>query len=352
MKKSTPLLVILTPGFPEGEYDSTCLPFLQSLVKAINRQFSSIEVMIFSFQYPYIKSPYLWNGNVVIPFNGRNRGKVARRLLWLRVWRKLISLRTNHNLAGVFSLWCGETALIGHRFANRSGVPHYCWVLGQEAKAGNKYVDKTEPRAEELIAISDFIADEFFKNYLLKPQHVIPNGIDQSLFEKDSFVRTIDVLGAGSLIPLKQYEVFIDCIAIIKKSFPKIYSVISGKGEEHSKLNEQIKAQGLQKNVMTTGELSHKSLLRLMQQAKIFLHPSSYEGFSMVCLEALYAGCHVISFCKPMKQDFEHWHVVKSKEEMIQKATELLRIPNLEYTSVMPYSVEQTASSIMHLFSR
>src|SRR5690242_17510325 len=265
MKKSTPLLVILTPGFPEGEYDSTCLPFLQSLVKAINRQFSSIEVMIFSFQYPYIKSPYLWNGNVVIPFNGRNRGKVARRLLWLRVWRKLISLRTNHNLAGVFSLWCGETALIGHRFANRSGVPHYCWVLGQEAKAGNKYVDKTEPRAEELIAISDFIADEFFKNYLLKPQHVIPNGIDQSLFEKDSFVRTIDVLGAGSLIPLKQYEVFIDCIAIIKKSFPKIYSVISGKGEEHSKLNEQIKAQGLQKNVMTTGELSHKSLLRLMQ---------------------------------------------------------------------------------------
>jgi glycosyltransferase involved in cell wall biosynthesis len=352
MKKSTPLLVILTPGFPEGEYDSTCLPFVQSLVKVINRQFLFIEVMIFSFQYPYLKSPYLWNGNVVVPFNGRNRGKIPRRLLWLRVWRKLKKVRNKHNLAGIFSLWCGETALIGHRFAKRSGVPHYCWILGQDAKAGNKYVNKMELHAEELIAISDFIADEFFKNYLMKPQHVIPNGIDQSLFEKDSFVRTIDVLGAGSLIPLKQYDCFIDCIAVIKKKFPEIYSVIAGKGEQHQKLHEQMKKQGLQKNVFTTGELSHKSLLRLMERAKIFLHPSSYEGFSMVCLEALYAGCQVISFCKPMEQDFEHWHVVNSKEEMIQKATELLMMPNPEYTPVMPYSVEQTASSIMQFFMR
>ena len=39
----------------------------------------------------------------------------------------------------------------------------------------------------------------------------------------------------------------------------------------------------------------------------------------MACLEALYAGCHVISFCKPMNTDFEHWHIVNTEEDMIKK---------------------------------
>ncbi len=87
-----------------------------------------------------------------------------------------------------------------------------------------------------------------------------------------------------------------------------------------------------------------------MQQAKIFLHPSSYEGFSMVCLEALYAGCHVISFCKPMAKDFCHWHVVKNKEEMVVKAAELLMNSNNGHEKIMPYSIHETSAAIMKLF--
>jgi hypothetical protein len=58
MKKDPPLLVILTPGFPEGEYDTVCLPFAQSLIKAINRKFSFIEIIIFSFQYPFTATSF------------------------------------------------------------------------------------------------------------------------------------------------------------------------------------------------------------------------------------------------------------------------------------------------------
>ena len=54
-----------------------------------------------------------------------------------------------------------------------------------------------------------------------------------------------------------------------------------------------------------------------MQRTKIFLHTSSYEGFSGACLEALYAGAHVISFCEPMKQKIDHWHIVKDEKEML-----------------------------------
>ena len=61
-----------------------------------------------------------------------------------------------------------------------------------------------------------------------------------------------------------------------------------------------------------------------MQRSRVFLHPSSYEGFSGVCLEAIYAGARVISFTRPMKKDIEGWKVAASLSEMTQMAEEFL----------------------------
>jgi glycosyltransferase involved in cell wall biosynthesis len=350
MKKDQRSLVILTPGFPEDELDTSCLPFLQGLIRTLNKDFSCIKIIVVTFQYPYTSAEYIWNGNTIFSFGGRNKGKLSRRLLWFRVWRKLKRIKKDNNVIGLFSLWLGECAFIGHRFGKRFGIPHHCWIAGQDAKEGNKFVAKIKPSSKELIAISDFIADEFFKNYLIRPVHVIPNGIEPNLFEHVPYQRTIDVLGAGSLIPLKRYDLFVNCIIQTKKRFPAICSIIAGKGPQQSALQRKIHNYDLRNNVFLNGEMEHQNLLLLMQQSKIFLHPSSYEGFSMVCLEALYAGCHVISFCKPMNVNFEHWHIVKTEEEMIQKTLQILSCSNLEHKSVMPYSINETAKAVMNLF--
>lgn len=350
MKNNQQVLVILTPGFPENESDTSCLPFLQSLVRTINKDFSFIKIIIVAFQYPFTAAEYTWNGNTVFSFGGRNKGKLSRRFIWFRVWRKLKKIKDDNNVIGLFSLWLGECALSGHRFGKKFEIPHYCWIAGQDAKEGNKFVSKIKSFSHELVAISDFIADEFFKNYLIRPLHVIPNGIELELFENVSYQRTIDVLGAGSLIPLKQYNVFVDCIFQIKKSFPHICTVIAGKGQQSETLGKKIREGNLENNIILNGEMEHQNLLILMQQSKVFLHPSSYEGFSMVCLEALYAGCNVVSFCKPMNEDFKHWHIVKTEEEMIKKTLQILSCPALESQSVMPYSINKTAKCIIQLF--
>lgn len=350
MKKDPPSLVILTPGFPEDELDTSCLPFLQSLIRTINKDFPIFRIIVVSFQYPYTSSEYSWNGNTIFSLGGRNKGKLSRRFLWFRVWRKLKKIKDENNVIGLFSLWLGECAFVGHRFGKKSGISHHCWIAGQDAKAGNKFVAKIKPFSDELIAISDFIADELFKNYLIRPLHIIPNGIEPELFETISYQRTIDVLGAGSLIPLKQYDIFIDCISRLKEHFPHICSIIAGKGEQESVLQRKVREYDLSNNVFLNGEMTHQNLLLLMQQSKIFLHPSSYEGFSMVCLEALYAGCHVISFCKPMNVEFDHWHIVKTKEEMMEKTLQILSCPPFQYKSVMPYSINETAKAVMQLF--
>jgi glycosyltransferase involved in cell wall biosynthesis len=350
MKNNPPVLVILTPGFPKNENDFSCLPFVQSLIKAINKDFSFIKIIVLSFQYPFTTKEYLWKDNLIIPFSGKNKGKLLRRLLWIKVWRKLKHINNENKVIGLFSLWFGECALLGNRFGKKYSIPHYCWIAGQDAKANNKFVARINPDPKELVAVSDFIADEFFKNYLIRPLHIIPCGIEEELFQQVSYERAIDVLGAGSLISLKRYDCFVDCIDELRKTLPNMYAVIAGKGPEDFLLRKSIIEKKLQNNLQLPGEIEHTNLLQMMQQAKVFLHPSSYEGFSMACLEALYAGCHVISFTKPMHYDIDHWHIVDTREEMIEKTREILSQPYLEYKSRMPYSIDETAKSVMEFF--
>ena len=119
MKNDPPSLVILTPGFPEDELDTSCLPFLQSLIRTLNKDFSFIKIIVVSFQYPFTTTEYHWNGNTVFPFGGRNRGKLSRRLLWFRVWQKLKKIKDQNNVIGLFSLWLGECAFMGNRIGKK-----------------------------------------------------------------------------------------------------------------------------------------------------------------------------------------------------------------------------------------
>jgi hypothetical protein len=67
-------------------------------------------------------------------------------------------------------------------------------------------------------------------------------------------------------------------------------------------------------------------------------------------MEALSRGAHVVSFCKPMKEEIQHWHIVTSAEEMKQKALSILR-NETNYEPVAPYSMNDTISKLMELFN-
>jgi glycosyltransferase involved in cell wall biosynthesis len=343
-------LVILSPGFAKDEQDTTCLPAQQVFVKAVNKNFPSLQIIILAFQYPRIKKKYKWFGNTIISLNGAERKRIFRLLLWWRIYKDLKKIKKENSLIGLLSFWCNECALVGKIFSKRNHLKHFIWLLGQDAKKNNPYVKRIKPVPHELIAMSDFLSETFFKNHKIKPEHIIPNGVDTKMFSAAAAMKKIDILGAGSLIPLKQYDVFIQVIFEIKKIMPDINAVLCGAGPEEKKLKELIQHYHLEKNILLTGEKKHIEVLQLMQQAKIFLHTSSYEGFSGVCLEALYAGAHVISFIKAMHRSIEHWHIVLSKEEMIKKTLQLLDNSLTDYTSVLAYSMDDSAKIMMKLF--
>ncbi len=351
MRKYEKRLVILTPGFPKNEADTTCIPFLQDFILELNEQFPNLKIDILAFDYPLNTGTYQWNKNEVVSFNGWKKGNIKRFYKWLLIWRRLKKISRGQNLIGLLSLWCGECAFLGNRFAKRNHIAHFCWIQGQDAKIENKYIAWIRPSPAELIAISDFNQKEFEKNHAIRPGHVIPVGIKPPEFYNNKERRDIDILGVGSLIPLKQYHLFIEIIYKIRQFLPEIKAVISGNGPEQERLKMAIVNYNLEGNIELTGELSHDKILTLMKGGKVFLHTSNYEGFSVACMEALGSGCHVISFIKPMQFDIKQWHIVQTISEMMETAKSILNNPDSVYESVLPFTARESVKSILQLYN-
>ncbi|MDB5158086.1 MAG: hypothetical protein JWR50_2793 [Mucilaginibacter sp.] len=344
-------LVILTPGFPENEADTTCIPERQIFVRVLKETYPELNIVVVSFQYPNQPREYRWNGIKIIALGGKNKSGLYRRMTWIGAWQKLKRLHSDYQVIGLLSFWFDECAFIADKFSKRFNIKHYSWLLGQDARPDNKYVYQIVPDGDNLIALSEYLVNEFEKNYGITPKHVIPGAIDTTLFKPLPARRDIDILGVGSLIPLKQYHLFIETVKFLKAFYPNITAVICGKGIEMQKLKDLTALYLLENNITFKGELSHPEILEHMQRSKILLHPSSYEGFSTVLIEALYAGAHVVSFFRPMKEAFLHHQIVKDADEMNAKTLALLNDENRGHEPVLVNSMTQMADSIVNLFS-
>ena len=344
------VLLVLTPGFPANEQDSVCLPAQQLFIKKFAAHYPKITIIVLSLHYPYTTTLYHWNGVMVIPFNGQNKKKADKLLLWRKVWKTLRAINRKENISGILSFWCTECALIGHYFSRRSRLMHYCWILGQDARKENRFVQFIRPSAMELVALSPFLADTFEQNHKIRPAHMIANGVDGNIKKNVSGSRKIHLLAAGSLIALKRYDLLIDIVADLVSEFPSLKAMLIGAGPEAATLENLVREKSLQQHIILKGELPHQEVMEWMLQSKIFVHPSSYEGFSTVCLEALQAGAQVVSFCDPVKEKIEQWHVVADANEMKNKLRQLLTEPAPEHKSIVPFMMDNSAKKIGELF--
>lgn len=350
---SSKTLCIFSPAFPSESEPYWLIP-VQVFIRAINKTYPDLKLIIFSFHYPESIKSYMWNNNLVLPFNGAKKKRVTRVFMWLRIIRSFYKEKKNNNVIGILSFWCSECTFVADYCKLFFNIKYYCWIFGQDAKKNNRYVQRIKPKENSLIALSDFIKEEFYKNHGIKPVYVIPKGIDITQFDNTIYDKDIDVLAVGSLIELKRYDIFVEIVEELKKKVVSLTAIHCGADgadeKEPTKIRTMIQEKGLADTIKLLGLIEHKETLRLMQRAKILLHPSSYEGFGMVCIEALYAKAHVISFCRPMNQGIKNWHIVKTKEEMLQKAFEILSIPSIVYESVLPYRDADTAKAVVQLF--
>lgn len=348
MSNKGKVFVILSPGFAASEGDSSCLPMQQAFVRALSKICADVRVIVLSFHYPFVKRTYDWFGVSVTSFDGRNKGGIRGILLRKSGERALEQIHKEYEIVGLLSFWLGECAMVGKRFAEKKELRHYCWIFGQDARIGNKYVKSLSIEGKELIALSDSLQEEVERNYGIRPEKVIPPGMET--WANCIGPRDIDLLAVGSLIPLKRFELFLEAVTRIKKELPAIKAVLVGDGPEYDSLKSMANDFGLSDTVSLIGAVGHDEVLGMMARTRVLLHPSEYEGYSGVCQEALSVGAHVVSFCRAMNEDVRQWHIVQTIKEMVAKVIAILKDGSTEFQPFEFAPMTSTAQQIMDLY--
>lgn len=100
------------------------------------------------------------------------------------------------------------------------------------------------------------------------------------------------IVMASRLSPEKNIPLALAAMQEVVKEHPKVGLIIVGSGPEEARLKELVKKLNLTENVMFEGW--QENLDTYCHAADAFLLTSNYEGYGMVVVEALAAGCPVV----------------------------------------------------------
>lgn len=283
-----PNLLILTPGFPINEADSTSVPYIQDWILAAKTTF---HIKVISFQYPFEEKNYLWNEVEIYSAGGKNKPFPFRLLTWWKVWKQMNRWHNDSPFDIVLCFWLTEPSLLGEYFFRKN--PHIKlvrWALGQDVKPDNNYLKLLDLKKGKMLFLSERYIQIMYDNanVLLLG---LPNFVSQIPLPPQ---REIDIIGIGSHIPLKRYDVFLKTVALLKQDNPSIQCVLIGHGKETLYLKELAKNLDLLNHVQFIPYLSREQIFEMLAKSKILFHTSEYEGQGMVLTEALQMGCYVV----------------------------------------------------------
>lgn len=120
---------------------------------------------------------------------------------------------------------------------------------------------------------------------------VVQNGVDLSLVPNDEKRKPRSVISVGTLKARKCMDRTLEAFARLADEYPDATLTIVGIGEMEEQLRARIGQFGLQSRVTLTGGLPHEEVLRRMAQSDLFVLPSWGEGYGIVYIEAMAAGC-------------------------------------------------------------
>ena len=346
MTRSKKHIVLITPGFPSDEKDTRCIPALQIYCKALIKN-ENIKLSVLSLHYPFTTTTYKWNQIDVYPLGFMNR-LITHFISNKKVERMIQSIHQNDPIDLLHSFWLGECALAGHRFSVKNSIDHMTTLMGQDAKKGNRFAKLLPIQEMTLVSVSKFQQELFYKNYQVQT-NLIPWGIDLDLIPPTT-KKTIDIIGIGSLIPLKNYAEFLAVISHLKSDLPNIQSVIIGEGKLRSKLEKQIHRLGLEKNVRLLGSLPYQETQEYLARSKVLLHPSHYESFGMVFAESMANKTSIVSRKVGIAEQGNCWSIGESIDDFYTGCVQMLDRQIVSFTDYP--KIARTIEKYEQLYTR
>ncbi len=350
--KSGIKLVILTPGFSADEFDTTSIPSLQLYLFNLHLQYPEIGIQIVTFHYPFSCYDYVWKELKVHSAGGANV-RILKPFLWLRILKYLFKLKREQGIDIIHSFWLTETTLIGLIFCKLTGIPIVATAMGHDATRKNRYLLLIRFFNFDPITLSGFQAKSLSEILNIKQNKVISFGVDDSRIKEREIVRNIDILAVGSLNYIKNYAQFIQIVSYLAKRFPDLICAIAGEGNERESLEKSIIFERLENHINLLGELAYDKVIGKMQECKILLHTSSFEGQGLVITEALAAGAYVVCYPVGIAFDINHEKLFtgNSIEEMETNIISILNMEHPDYRSVIITNITETCKEYYAIYN-
>ena len=103
-------------------------------------------------------------------------------------------------------------------------------------------------------------------------------------------------LSVGRVEANKGFDVMVAALAMVAQTLPPAWAwVLAGEGPERSHIRALIRQAGLESRCLLTGRTDETDLHSLYRVADWFVHPTRYEGSSLVTLEAMAHGLPVVA---------------------------------------------------------
>jgi glycosyltransferase involved in cell wall biosynthesis len=130
-----------------------------------------------------------------------------------------------------------------------------------------------------------------------KKIETIPNGIDlHKLYSAPIADEQSDIIFVGRLMEHKNLSYLIDSVEMLKSENTNIKCVVVGDGPEKENLENLCNSKNLQNNIIFKGFLENiEDAYSLMKSSKVYVTPSTREGFGIAVLEANACGLPVIT---------------------------------------------------------
>lgn len=207
------------------------------------------------------------------------------------------------------------------------------------------FINLTQKKIDYSIVLSKNLKYIFRKWNKLENIFSVPNGIQPDVeFEERELKGRLPVLFFfGNLYKFKGLMLSLEILEIVKRKFPEIKMNIAGNWGYDSYFNlsqnaikeeffRTIKEKNLQKNIHFIGPAYGKDKVDLLINSDLLVYPTYMDGFPIVLLEAMSAGCPVVTS-----------RVVGSIPEVV--------VNNETGYLISDYKPERYADAIMHIIN-
>lgn len=149
-------------------------------------------------------------------------------------------------------------------------------------------------RADAVVAVSSALTEKLRTCGTTTRLLSIINGFVPREVPEDAMRQPLRMIQVCHLIPLKRVDVTIRAFAKLHEQQPDMELVIIGQGYLRPQLEALCQELGVSQKVCFLGQLPNKRVFQELCQSAFFVMVSKPEGFGIVYLEAMAAGCVTI----------------------------------------------------------